>query len=982
MRRLLLFLFAVLLLPGAMAQQQVEIDTGPDADSRLELRNYTLPDGTEVSFYVLKGDPLTITTNGQTLTARHVELDMSTRELRVIGPGRLEGDTETVEGTDLVVSLGDETFSARDVLVITGALDVLGSEAYRVPGQISFVDGSFSPCSRCGQKVEDYGFRAERLEIYPGDRLVAHSVTMLVRGHGVLFLPIMVVPLAPKERQPQLLIEQGTATERARVALDWPYVSSPRAYGSFSIRWYADVLPGGGGLAGRLLGGSIEEHYLGGGINHWFHTDTGSGTFRLRYRPPFLDAEQPGGREKPFFNWRLHWKTDAERPREGEPQAEVLVERDDGRRYGMVEYRTVLTRHAAGLESELFSQGFFDLTGETPARPPSFAGRSTPQRTHFRLRFRPVDSKPVTLGVLRLSGLLLEAGLYEDLPNPLMRTGVGSGPLFGAARAHVANTVDLEPLDFWAGFRVEGRSRFSGWYYSSGQRLVDWDTNVTATQRFRDSGRLSVTFSRNTTEGETPFRFDQRPLRERTETTFDLQVGPWEWVQLDVKTGYVFRDSRNPRAEGFEPLETRLTLLGHLSWLEIVLGNTRNLKTGDPGNAEVSVNLKQSGRDFDARFSATYRHDLDPGFSADGSEPVDESATRFEGSLRLEKLETSFKAGFNFAPEPPADEEEPLPFWEPFEFSVTLGSLRRNDDDPGLRVQWKRDLNAHELTAFSWETRFPVGPLEVAAQQQYRLPAGGIGRSSLSVTWPGRLKFEAAGMHLVPPALLFVKDDPEQVRTHSYLLADAPEFGPQLWQVRYRTTLDPLMTLPDGSQGGRRDSTLELRVVLEDRPAGSNTFTVDLFVDLPVRDDRLPGSYLRRANLRFGADLGTRVGVQGVLGYRGTYSVADEELTRGELTLTNVGVTVEVVDDLYVGAMVNDVWDLSGKSDSLAAFNLQPEFMVVWNRCCWALYGTWNSAAGNVKIGLTTPGADKGLLEEISTPWRLPGRHPDWMPGS
>ncbi|HLR47040.1 MAG TPA: hypothetical protein VK092_07760, partial [Deinococcales bacterium] len=422
--------------------------------------------------------------------------------------------------------------------------------------------------------------------------------TMLVRGHDVLYLPLMVVPLSGKERQPQLLIEQGTETERARVALDWPYVAGPRSYGSFSVRWYADVDPDGSGFAKRVLGGSVEEHYLGGGLNHWFHTDTGSGTFRLRYRPPFLDESLPDGREQQRFDWRFHWESDAEEAEADEPHGEVLVERDDERRRGLVEYRTVLTRQSGGLETQLFSQGFFSLHPDEPVRPPSYAGRNTPQRTHFRLGVRPADSEPITLGVLRLSRLLVEAGLYEDLPNPLLRTGLGGG-LLAAGRAHAAGDVEVEPVELWPDFRVRGTSAFSGWYYTGGQRLVDWDVTVRGEQQFRDSGRLSLDFTRSVTEGETPFRFDQLPLRERAEAVADLHLTPWRWLDLQMAAGYVFTDSRNPRAEGFQKLETELTLLGHLSWLELVLGNTRDLKTGDPGNAEVTVNLRQSARGLD-----------------------------------------------------------------------------------------------------------------------------------------------------------------------------------------------------------------------------------------------------------------------------------------------------------------------------------------------------------------------------------------------
>ncbi len=974
MRGLRLLLALLCLFGAAGAQQQVTIDTGDDPNSRLELRNYVLPDGTEVTFYVLRGDPLTITIGEQQLSATHVEVDLTRNELRVIGPGSFFNGSETVEGTDLIISLADETFSARDVLVITGALDVLGSAAWRVPGQISFVDGAFSPCSRCGQEVEDYGFRAERLELYPGDRLIAYRVTMLVRGQDFLYLPLMVVPLARPDRQPQLVIRQGTETERAQVALDWPYVTGPSSYGTFSIRYYADVDVDGGGLAGRILGGSVQEQYLGGGFDHVFYTDAGSGSFRLMYRPAFLNPEAPDGRELQQFNWRWHWLSDPDALNHGEPEAEVLVERDDSRRYGIVEYRTSLVRENDLLRYELLSQGFFDLVTDDLVREPSYAGRSTPRRTFFSVRFTPLSQQPITLGILRFSQLALEGGVFEDSVNPAMRA-VTTRAFWQAARARVTNSVELLPLGFWSDFELEGRSSFSGWYYSSGQRLIDWSTRLTGTQRFGEYGSLSLTFARDVTEGETPFRFDQLPLRERTEVTGRLRLVPGSWLNLEMSAGYVFRDSRSPRVEGWRPLETTVTLFDDISWLGLTLKNVRDLETGDPGNADVTLTLRYNSRDLDASLEAGYTHDLDPDFSTDGAVPVNDTASRLEGDLRTENMQLEFGWGYNFVPSAPDDPADPLPYWEPFTFGLTLGSMRAKDDKAGFRVSWTRDMNFERVQAFQYEARTGLGPLELYVSERYRLPQGGVDRTTFRVTYPGYLQLEASGMSLIRPEWIWLEDDPDQVRTHTWTVSDAPDFGPQLWQVRYRTTFDPNLTTLDGSIGGRRDSALELRALLEEEPVGASRFSVDLFVDLPLADDRLPDSYLRRANLTLGLDVSGRVGLQGTLGYRGTYSLAEEEVTRGELTLTNLALTVRVLDDLYVGAMLNDVWDLTGNSTELARFNLQPEFLVMWNRCCWALYGSWNSATGRIRVALTTPGATSGLVEEITTPWKLPDRH-------
>ena len=194
-----------------------------------------------------------------------------------------------------------------------------------------------------------------------------------------------------------------------------------------------------------------------------------------------------------------------------------------------------------------------------------------------------------------------------------------------------------------------------------------------------------------------------------------------------------------------------------------------------------------------------------------------------------------------------------------------------------------------------------------------------------------------------------------------------------MWQVRYDTIFDPTL---NGGAGGYRNTDLTARAVLTDRQVGPANFSVDLFYDMPLRDDLLPLSYLRRASLTFGLDLYQTVGLQGALGYNGSYSSATQSVTSQVLTLGDVALIVRPLKDLYVGAVVNDTWDFSGNDASHPAFNLQPTFVAAWNRCCWALYSSWNSATGQFKIALTTPGAQKGLLQMFDTGLTLPGAKP------
>src|SRR5690606_9878704 len=128
-------------------------------------------------------------------------------------------------------------------------------------------------------------------------------------------------------------------------------------------------------------------------------------------------------------------------------------------------------------------------------------------------------------------------------------------------------------------------------------------------------------------------------------------------------------------------------------------------------------------------------------------------------------------------------------------------------------------------------------------------------------------------------------------------------------------------------------------------------------------------------NLTLGVDLYERVGLQGTFGYAASYDAAALEVSSARLTLSDVALVVRALDSLYLGAVVTDVWDLTG-NDPGRLFQLRPKFTVVWNRCCWALYGSWDSITGAVSLTLTTPGAEQGIGQVFDTGWIIPRRQP------
>ena len=973
-RALLACLLGLLLLGGTARAVRITIDTNGDPNSRLEIRTLTLPDGSQVNLYVLEGHRVHVTIGSSELVADHIEFDLTNRVVRVVGYGRYTSGGQTVVGNDLVINLGKESFQAKDVLISTSQLDVTGDSASRVPGQISILSGHFSPCSRCDQSVEDYGFDAKRIELYPGDRLVAYDVTVLLRNQPLFTLPLLVVPLAPPSRQPRLSLTAGTATVRAEVMASWPYVMGPNAFGEMNLHYYADVEPmNGSGIENYLLGGKVQTSYLGGGIDHHFYTDRGKGEFKVEYTPFDLQrnadgtvAEAPKGQSTLQFD--LHYATD---PSLGPPSQSFSLQRDDTVRNRIWEYDWSTTQQGSGLQGTFNSQGFVDVQPGDDVSTPSYASRTVPLFTVARLQVKPIDLKDLQVGPFQVQSALLDLGVFRDTSNPANRSAALT-PTSTSARALDNYALVMPDTSPWAGMDVSGKSVFTGKYYGNGERLIDWNMGLSAAQTVTGAGSLSLSVSRDTIQGETPFVFDSVPLRTHTQADAKLLLDPLAWASLEVDGGYVFVDSRDPTTQGIQPLTSTLTLFDPTPWIGVTVSNSYDIKNQDPGTIDTTVDLKPTAGGVKADLQLEHVQDLKP--TPDRLTGIVTDDTKTTGSLSLSYpavLELSASTGYTYRP-PPPNPGEPPQHWDPLDLSVTLGTLPQDDGIPGLRFTYERDLNAGQVTDLSVDGTAPLGPLQFSASETLGFPLGYVASSALRLAWPGIIAVEADGLAWLPPGWLGFPGDPTAVRPIAFRVEDAPVTGSPVWQVRYFTVYDPAV----GTGGGYRNTDLTARAVLGDTQVGPANFSVDLFSDLPLHDDAQPVSYLRRASLVFGLDLYQSVGLQGALGYSGSYSAATQQVTSEYLTIGNFSLIVRPTKDLYLGAVLNDTWDLTGNDPNAPPFNLQPTFVVAWNRCCWALYGSWDSANGQIKLALTTPGSQTGLLQIFNTGLTLPEAKP------
>ena len=956
-------LVAALSLFGTARAIRVEIESA----DHLEIRTLTLPDGTDIDLYVLEGSPVRLRIDGDLLEGERLEIDLTNRVVRVIGFGTFAGTQETLQGEDLVITLEDETFRGHDVLIVTDAIDVIGDDASRVPGQISILAGRFSPCSRCAQDTEDYGFRAQRLELFPGDRLVAFEATLLIRGLPTLFFPILVVPLSPPERQPRLSVTTGTSFERALVEVQWPYVAGANALGSFSVRYYADVTPGQGNfLEENLLGGRIDESYLGGTLDHRFYTDRGSGSFSVDYVPSFLDPAAPDGREPERITASIRYATD---DLVGHPSLELLVERDDARRDRVAEYTLAAENVAAGIRGRFTSQGFVVLDGGDPDDLPSYARRGTPLRTVDRLSLSQAGD-PLRLGALSIETFELDLGVFEDISNVTNRSAAGQ-PRISAGRLQERHALGVA-LDILPGIGFNARTDFLGSYYDTDERLIDWDTQAGLDARLGSVGSFGVAFRRDINEGETPFRFDTIALRNRSDLTADLELTPTPWLALSVGSGFVFEDTRDPDALGIQPIDSELRLFDDLAWLGIRLHNSYDLEAEDPGDLEVTLDLRSVNSDvFSASLNLQHTEDLLITPDRLTGLPSNVSETSATARIGIDPyLELDAMVGYvYFPPEPEAG--QPPANWQPLEIGVTVGTLGQADPIPGLRIGYGRDLNLGEVTDLSYEVTARLGPVEASASQTFGVARAELGSSRYELRWPGAVALEASGMGLIQPDWLGLPFDEAIPQNWTVSLRDAPTRDRERWRLTYKTTLDP--TLDDGA-GGFRNSALEPRLILDETDLGGVRFTVDLAADLRLADDVLERSYLRSGNLGLGLDLFGTVGVQGALRYLANYNATLDELTSSRLTIENLTVTVHPTEELYIGAVLDDIWDFTGDIASQSPFHFQPTVFLAWDRCCWALYAQWDTETGAITVSLSAPGASEGLQQIFDTALTLPGR--------
>ncbi len=954
----------VLLLGVWGISQAVEVKI-IDAD-KLELRPITVPGGKETELIVITGSPVRLEVDGDRIIAEYVEFDRDSRVLRIVGSGNVSYDNVTTKGQDYLLDLGNGDLTFQDVFIFTQPLDIEGVSATRQPGEIDISSAQFSPCSRCESEVQDYRFSAERLNFYPGDRLVAFNVTVYLRNLPSFFLPLMVVPLGPEDRRPRFSLERGTSTERAEVALDWPYFFGANQFGTSSLRYYADVTPGlSNSPLETIFGGTITQSYFGGGFDHRFFTGRGRGTVQFFYTPSFLLTPRSGDPEEDAdlstettpeeFKYTLGYKTEEAL---GGFQTDLLLESDDAANPRIINLTTRLGTAYGGFDFAYVTQTYFDLDPTDTSYSPSYDENEGALRTYGQLAVSKSEDLTFSVGPFSLTNFLVSAGVYEDYANPANGSAqqfgltLGNGSLLvRGGRLLERHTITLDTLSPFSGSSITGSTTYTGQIYSTTnsngefERLVDWTTTLSADQTF-NGGSFGVDFSRVILDGETPFSFDARTTpNSRTELSGEFALTPAPWFDLSVSNGYVFQDDRsfsNSEEEGWEPLETRLELFNDLDWVGITVEEAYDIGENDLGLLGATLALNSPSTVWTSSLAVSGIYDLNQTVDPlSGSGPVvNESEVDVETRFGYTAYATlGLEAGYDYngRREPafgddvfdpdnegafnggyseggtlePGTESQGVALYKPFVFSLTAGTESQEDYVPSLTLSFDRDVNIGRMNSAGYELNARVGPLELSARQAFDFDSQDASNTLFSVTYPDVIELSASGFTPLAPETIGLDRDPEDSVTYQLNLLDQTQEGdPKLYEVTYETTYGPLFSGTGETDLGFSDTNLTGRINLETAFVGTALgplgFGLDFDATLQLPDDAQPLTYLSSGSAQLTADFFSTVGLQGTLSYSAISDGDPEfpELIEQQLTFTDFGPTVRLFGDLYLSALL------------------------------------------------------------------------------
>jgi len=506
------------------------------ADVRIEAARTLFLSG-DGGTVVLEGDPVVLVYDGRRIEAKRVVYDRRAKVLRLSGQVRYtDTDGRTIEAESLVLALEAEALIAVDLKLEDQGLEFRAPSACKNEGQIKLEQSYFSPCLPCGQDPPDYAFFARKVVIYPGDRIVAKDVWVEVGGERKLHLPLLV--LHTSSRKPRIALG-FSASDGFTLEADLPYVTES-GLGFTLIRYFA-------------------RRGLGLGVDHW-EVEPQKGHLRVLYLPP-----RPG-ESQGLWQLLAEWK-DTEK---GWKQ-DFNLERDDTRVPGRF-YLSV----SANLEKTRGNEPQVRFTlkhvlDTDPRAPPIFGV----QKLELELDWKKVVQTPEFSAYAHLT-----LGAYEAASNWQNRSARAKGKRIQAARVKI-NHHEQYQKQLLPHFSLSASNEFSGYYYSTAEIQIDWNSRIETRYRKRPL-EAGIRLTREVQEGETPFAFDRLPTRRKATVVPYLRYQP-KPLRFSVEGGYEFFQRR------WLPLKGRFELNDPRYRLNLRLAH--NLETNHPERIDASFSI-------------------------------------------------------------------------------------------------------------------------------------------------------------------------------------------------------------------------------------------------------------------------------------------------------------------------------------------------------------------------------------------------------
>ncbi len=467
----------------------------------LELRNQ---DDQELVIISGTADaPAELRIDDDVVRASRVEFNRTRRTLVLVGAAtyRTAKDGQDLQGENLVVDLGTEALTGRDVLISDSQLEIRGAEVERVPGQLRARSGYFTPCAKCGRTPNDYAFRAERLLVYPGDRLVAYRAQLLLADVPVLYLPVVVLPLNDQARQPRFAVGNG-APDGLSIEADLPFSIGSSVLGTTLLRYYQNRSPSlGGGVDLRayaplswvdrldLYGLALPAPFNADGTpREGYDIDL---NFSAKGRIPLALATGTSGTGS--------FSTGGSG---GLDYSLAVTRRDIGRTPTDADRGVTTVNFGARVEYPRFSAAltYLDRLGPEP---------TTALRDPYRRKEVVLDPRPFTVGDVNVD-IKLTGGEYTAGSNALSPSASAAGPNITTSRLEEVHDLSLT-RQFGPDTELRLTNAFTGRYYGTGGRTVQLSLAGSLTRRWAGGNSFSVKQSYLRSEGTSPFAFEAIP---------------------------------------------------------------------------------------------------------------------------------------------------------------------------------------------------------------------------------------------------------------------------------------------------------------------------------------------------------------------------------------------------------------------------------------------------------------------------------------